>query len=52
MLYIFQGLMHLVAGDDVEIRMNVSRAFVSLMDTQMDLLVPYMDRIIEVLDQT
>lgn len=44
----FQGLMHLAAGDDAEIRAKVCCVFTKLIDTRMDLLVPHMEDIIEV----
>ncbi|EFX73484.1 hypothetical protein DAPPUDRAFT_307700 [Daphnia pulex] len=42
-----QGLMHLAADDDAEVRKNVCRALVMLLDVRMDRLVPHMHNIIE-----
>ena len=41
--------MHLAADDDAEVRKNVCRALVMLLDVRMDRLVPHMHNIIEVL---
>lgn len=43
--------MHLAADDDAEVRKNVCRALVMLLDVRMDRLVPHMHNIIEVLDE-
>lgn len=43
-----KGLMHLAADDDAEVRKNVCRALVMLLDVRMDRLVPHMHNIIEV----
>ena len=43
-----QGLMHLASDDDAEVRKNVCRALVMLLDVRMDRLVPHMHNIIEV----
>lgn len=40
--------MHLAADDDAEVRKNVCRALVMLLDVRMDRLVPHMHNIIEV----
>lgn len=40
--------MHLAADDDPEVRKNVCRALVMLLDVRMDRLVPHMHNIIEV----
>lgn len=46
--FCLQGLMHLAADDDAEVRKNVCRALVMLLDVRMDRLVPHMHNIIEV----
>ena len=43
--------MHLAADDDAEVRKNVCRALVMLLDVRMDRLVPHMHNIIEVFDE-
>jgi transportin-1 len=43
-----QGLMHLASDNDAEVRKNVCRALVMLLDVRMDRLVPHMHNIIEV----
>ena len=40
--------MHLASDDDAEVRKNVCRALVMLLDVRMDRLVPHMHNIIEV----
>lgn len=40
--------MHLAADEDAEVRKNVCRALVMLLDVRMDRLVPHMHNIIEV----
>jgi len=42
-----QGLMHLASDNDAEVRKNVCRALVMLLDVRMDRLVPHMHNIIE-----
>ncbi len=44
--------MHLAADDDAEVRKNVCRALVMLLDVRMDRLVPHMHNIIEVFSIT
>ena len=46
----FQGLIHLAADDDAEIRTKVCCAFTKLIATRYYLLVPHMDDIIEVVE--
>lgn len=43
-----QNLFHLATDDDAEVRKNVCRALVMLLEVRMDRLVPQMHNIIEV----
>jgi transportin-1 len=43
-----QNLFHLATDDDPEVRKNVCRALVMLLEVRMDRLIPHMHNIIEV----
>lgn len=45
--YIFQNLFHVAVDDDPEVRKNVCRALVMLLEVRMDRLIPHMQQIIE-----
>lgn len=45
---IFQNLFHLASDEDPEVRKNVCRALVMLLEVRMDRLIPHMHHIIEV----
>jgi len=44
----FQNLFHLATDDDPEVRKNVCRALVMLLEVRMDRLIPHIHNIIEV----
>lgn len=44
----FQNLFHLASDEDPEVRKNVCRAIVMLLEVRMDRLIPHMHHIIEV----
>lgn len=48
-MYCFQSLFALAADEDPEVRKNVCRALVMLLEVRSDQLLPHMNNIIEVL---
>ena len=49
-IYFFQNLFFLAKDEDTEVRKNVCRALVMLVEVRMDRLVPHICQIIEVIE--
>ena len=47
-ILLLQNLFHLASDDDPEVRKNVCRALVMLLEVRIDRLVPHLNHIIEV----
>lgn len=47
-IYLLQNLFHLAVDDEAEVRKNVCRAIVMLLEVRMDRLLPHLHDIIEV----